>query len=240
MEIIKKHKVDLTGVLSADPGPVVQLAHSQGIITDREYNKVKNITDPEEKVIELLDRVSTKSDQKCQAFLGILREVHDTYPRLKDLFTDAKESDISFSAAAQDTPDGFPYGVMSDAEKIKKADSIVQGHVHHCVQVDGGSNAIAPFIMSPVVSDFNMQVNIKTSSVCSSNKPMPSSPTADEGNAKRKRTADEGNAKRKCGTHFEVRATDGSNVVAPVMMSEKVGRINMPINIDQSQGSSVE
>ncbi|KAK1165611.1 hypothetical protein AOXY_G14191 [Acipenser oxyrinchus oxyrinchus] len=126
MEIIRKHKVDLTGVLSADPGPVVQLAHSRGIITDREYNKVKNITDPEEKVIELLDRVRTKSDQKCQAFLGILREVHDTYPRLKDLFTDAKESDISFSAAAQDTPDGFPYGVMSDAEKIKKADSIVQ------------------------------------------------------------------------------------------------------------------
>lgn len=126
MEIIKKHKVDLTGVLSADPGPIVQLAHSRGIITDREYNKVKNITDPEEKVIELLDRVRTKSDQTCQAFLDILRELHDTYPRLKDLFTDAKESDISFSAAAQDTPDGIHCGVMSDAEKIKKADSIVQ------------------------------------------------------------------------------------------------------------------
>ncbi|XP_033871568.3 uncharacterized protein si:dkey-10c21.1 isoform X1 [Acipenser ruthenus] len=126
MEIIKKHKVDLTGVLSADPGPIIQRAHSQSIITEREYCKVKNITDPEEKVIELLDRVRTKSDQTCQAFLDILREVHDTYPRLKDLFTEAKESDISFSAAAQDTPDGIHCVVMSDAEKIKKADSIVQ------------------------------------------------------------------------------------------------------------------
>lgn len=98
MEIIKKHKVDLTRVLSADPGPIVHRAHSRGIITDREYCKVKNITDPEEKVIELLDRIRTKSDQTCQAFLDILREVHDTYPRLKDLFTEAKESDISFSA----------------------------------------------------------------------------------------------------------------------------------------------
>ncbi|XP_041119216.1 uncharacterized protein LOC121323541 [Polyodon spathula] len=126
MEIIKKHKVELTGVLSADPSPVVQLAHSRGIITDREYIKMKSITDPEERVIELLDRVSTKSDQTSQDFLDILREVHDTYPRLKDLFTDAEESDSSFSAAAQDTPIGNYCRVVSDAEKIKKADSIVR------------------------------------------------------------------------------------------------------------------
>ncbi|KAK1165612.1 hypothetical protein AOXY_G14192 [Acipenser oxyrinchus oxyrinchus] len=102
-----------------------------------------------------------------------------------------------------------------------------KGDVHHCVQVDGGSIAIAPFIRSSVVSDFNMPVNIKTSSVCSSNKPMPSSTSADKGNSNGQR-----------GNHFEVRTTNGSNVVAPVIMTGKVGGINMPINIDQSTTSS--
>ncbi|XP_058888164.1 uncharacterized protein LOC117401517 isoform X4 [Acipenser ruthenus] len=101
-----------------------------------------------------------------------------------------------------------------------------KGHVYHCVQVDGGSNAIAPCIMSSVVSDLNMPVNIKTSSVCSSSKPMPPS------------SADEGNSKGQHGRHFKVHATNGSNVVAPVIMSGKVFGINMPININQSTTSS--
>ncbi|XP_041119215.1 uncharacterized protein LOC121323540 isoform X2 [Polyodon spathula] len=101
-----------------------------------------------------------------------------------------------------------------------------KGNVHHCVQADGGSIAIAPFIQSSAVSGFNMPVNIKSSHVCSSNKPMPSS------------SADKGKSKGQSGTQFEVRATDGSNVVAPVIMSGKVDGIYMPINIDQSTTSS--
>ncbi|XP_033858184.3 uncharacterized protein LOC117401517 isoform X1 [Acipenser ruthenus] len=161
-----------------------------------------------EKKIDCLLEFIVEKEERCKEFLEILRTVQDRYPQLQRLFGESGK-----------------------------------GHVYHCVQVDGGSNAIAPCIMSSVVSDLNMPVNIKTSSVCSSSKPMPPSPTADC-NAKQKRTADEaasadeGNSKGQHGRHFKVHATNGSNVVAPVIMSGKVFGINMPININQSTTSS--
>ncbi|XP_066544366.1 uncharacterized protein LOC136711798 [Amia ocellicauda] len=85
MDIIKKHKVDLISWLSAQPSWILQCSHSKSVLTDREYKDLKNETNPEKMVIDLLDRIMGKSDKYCQCFLDILcqEDVKDTYPQLR-------------------------------------------------------------------------------------------------------------------------------------------------------------
>ncbi|KAK6483184.1 caspase-8-like [Huso huso] len=92
MEIMRKYKTKLTELLYVDPVPILQLAQSKDIITDREYKKMKCISDSEKQVIELLDTVMWKSSNVCQDFLKILKNVQDTYPQLVELFREIEET----------------------------------------------------------------------------------------------------------------------------------------------------
>ncbi|KAK1166200.1 caspase-8-like [Acipenser oxyrinchus oxyrinchus] len=92
MEIMRKYKTELTELLYVDPVPILQLAQSKNIITDREYKKIKCISDSEKQVIELLDTVMWKSSNVCQEFLKILKDVQDTYPQLVELFPEIEET----------------------------------------------------------------------------------------------------------------------------------------------------
>ncbi|KAK1165609.1 caspase-8-like [Acipenser oxyrinchus oxyrinchus] len=91
MEILRAYKTKLTELLYVDPVPILQLAQSKKIITDREYNKMKCISDSEKQVIELLDKIMGKSSNVCQDFLKILKDVQDTYPQLVELFSEIEE-----------------------------------------------------------------------------------------------------------------------------------------------------
>ncbi|MGH0116211.1 UNVERIFIED_CONTAM: hypothetical protein FKN15_000138 [Acipenser sinensis] len=97
MEIMRKYKTKLTELLYVDPVPTLQLAQSKKIITDREYKKMKCISDSEKQVIELLDTVMGKSSTiVCQDFLKILKNVQDTYPQLVELFREIEETPSAY------------------------------------------------------------------------------------------------------------------------------------------------
>ncbi|MGH0117650.1 UNVERIFIED_CONTAM: hypothetical protein FKN15_041842 [Acipenser sinensis] len=114
MEIIRAHKVELIGWLRSDPVPILQHCHSK-ILTDREYDSIKCLQNPEQLVIKLLDIILRKSDQACQDFLNILKSVTDTYPQLEqwlrkiqEIKTDASLSyEVSQGRITNQVPDAY-------------------------------------------------------------------------------------------------------------------------------------
>ncbi|KAM8748440.1 uncharacterized protein AB9X84_013600 [Acanthopagrus schlegelii] len=89
VKMITNHKVDLINRLMADPSFILQHVQAKEIITDREYQRVKSVTQPEEKVTELLDCVISKGEDYCSRFLDILKvpNVVQTYPQLRGIMT---------------------------------------------------------------------------------------------------------------------------------------------------------
>ncbi|XP_030283082.1 uncharacterized protein LOC115587419 isoform X2 [Sparus aurata] len=89
VKMITSHKVELISRLMADPSFILQHVQAKEIITDREYQKVKSVAQPEEKVTELLDCVISKGEDYCSRFLDILKEtdVLETYPQLEGMMS---------------------------------------------------------------------------------------------------------------------------------------------------------
>ncbi|XP_031152379.1 uncharacterized protein si:dkey-10c21.1 isoform X3 [Sander lucioperca] len=89
VKIIKNHKVELEECLRADHSFILQHVHAKHIVTDRQYQRLKNISQPEECVIELIDQVIARGQESCSLFLEVLKEpdILQTYPQLK-LFTE--------------------------------------------------------------------------------------------------------------------------------------------------------
>lgn len=88
VEMIKKHKVKLTDCLRADASFIMQHVAARGIITDREYQRLRETSQSEDAVIELLDKLIHKDEASCSRFLEVLKdpEVLSTFPWLRVWF----------------------------------------------------------------------------------------------------------------------------------------------------------
>ncbi|KAK1173873.1 NACHT, LRR and PYD domains-containing protein 3-like isoform X1 [Acipenser oxyrinchus oxyrinchus] len=80
--LLRKWKVALIEVLSMDPSPVLQHSDSRGLLSRLQYNKIKAIQDPAEKIESLLDLIIDKGNGMAQVFLELLKIVQKDYPRL--------------------------------------------------------------------------------------------------------------------------------------------------------------
>uniref|UniRef100_A0A8D0D254 CARD domain-containing protein n=1 Tax=Sander lucioperca TaxID=283035 RepID=A0A8D0D254_SANLU len=85
VEIIIKHKLELVECLRADHSFILQHVHTKRIVTDRQYERLKHISQPEERVTELIDQVIAGGQESCSLFLKVLKEpdILQTYPQLK-------------------------------------------------------------------------------------------------------------------------------------------------------------
>ncbi|KAG7237044.1 hypothetical protein INR49_032871 [Caranx melampygus] len=87
VRIIKQHKVELIACLGADQSFILQHVHASDIVTDREYNKLKDSNTRETAVIELIDQVIAKGQNFCSRFIQVLKkpEIICTYPQLEEM-----------------------------------------------------------------------------------------------------------------------------------------------------------
>uniref|UniRef100_UPI0037E8FC86 uncharacterized protein n=1 Tax=Semicossyphus pulcher TaxID=241346 RepID=UPI0037E8FC86 len=87
VKLITEHKVELIDCLRADHSFILQHVHAKHILTDRQYQNIKHISQPERSVTDLIDQVMGKGQESCCLFLKVLREpdVLGTYPQLKDI-----------------------------------------------------------------------------------------------------------------------------------------------------------
>ncbi|XP_076133006.1 uncharacterized protein LOC143115041 [Alosa pseudoharengus] len=82
--LLRKLKPKLIDILTADTDLLLQHTDSQGLLTRREYTHVKSITNPSNKVRELLDYVIQKGSSKSWGLIHLLqeKEMQETFPRL--------------------------------------------------------------------------------------------------------------------------------------------------------------
>lgn len=87
VKMITEHKVELIECLMADHSFILQHVHAKHIVTDRQYQNLKHISQPEETVTNLIDQIILKGQRSCSLFLEILKEpdVLRTFPQLKEI-----------------------------------------------------------------------------------------------------------------------------------------------------------
>lgn len=87
MRTIRQHKVELIDCLMADHSFILQHVHACDIVTDREYNKLKDSDTREKAVTELIDQVLAKGQNSCSRFIQVLKmpEILCTYPQLVEM-----------------------------------------------------------------------------------------------------------------------------------------------------------
>ncbi|XP_035517585.1 uncharacterized protein LOC118328088 isoform X1 [Morone saxatilis] len=87
VKIITEHKVELIVCLMADHSFILQHVHAKQIITDRQYQNMKHISQPEKTITNLIDQVICKGQETCSSFLEVLKQpdVLTTYPQLKHI-----------------------------------------------------------------------------------------------------------------------------------------------------------
>lgn len=86
MRRIRQHKVELIDCLMADHF-ILQHVHACDIVTDREYNKLKDSDTREKAVTKLIDLVIAKGQNSCSRFIHVLKkpEILHTYPQLVEM-----------------------------------------------------------------------------------------------------------------------------------------------------------
>ncbi|XP_053095675.1 uncharacterized protein LOC113524415 isoform X2 [Pangasianodon hypophthalmus] len=89
VETVHNNKVFLIDTLT-DASIVLQHVQNDNIITTRDYNNLNQPNHTHEQIIiKLLDNVTNKGNDACHKFLRLLekKELQETFPRLKELFT---------------------------------------------------------------------------------------------------------------------------------------------------------
>lgn len=83
-ELILKFKPRLIDALCGDADFVLQHCHSLNLLTQRQYDQVKNNTVPSEKVRDILDSIMANFRKGDQRFLNLLREseMQEMFPKL--------------------------------------------------------------------------------------------------------------------------------------------------------------
>lgn len=101
--MITEHKVELINCLKADHSYILQHAHVKQIITDTQYQdiKEKSPSTPRETVTDLIDDVIFKNGpESWTAFLEVLKlpDVLSTYPQPKEIMNKMLRSNSGRSA----------------------------------------------------------------------------------------------------------------------------------------------
>lgn len=87
MKTITEHKLELIDCLRADHSLILQHVHAKHIVTDRQYQNLKHILQPEETVTNLIDKLIVNGQNSCSLFLEVLKEpdILETYPQLREI-----------------------------------------------------------------------------------------------------------------------------------------------------------
>uniref|UniRef100_A0A3Q1HY58 CARD domain-containing protein n=1 Tax=Anabas testudineus TaxID=64144 RepID=A0A3Q1HY58_ANATE len=85
--MIRQHKEKLVDCLRSDCSFILQRAQVKELVTDRQYQNLKDISQSEQTVIDLIDRLMSNGQKSCTLFIEVLKEpeVLRTYPQLKDI-----------------------------------------------------------------------------------------------------------------------------------------------------------
>lgn len=88
--ILRRNKTSIQRILSGDHKLILNKVYENNIITEREYNNLKGIykENVEGHIIELVDKVMDKGDERCQHFLDLLEtddDIKETFPNLKSI-----------------------------------------------------------------------------------------------------------------------------------------------------------
>lgn len=86
-KLIRSLKTDLIDTLREDPDFVLQHCHSLNILSNNEYNNIKDINNRSKQVRNILDYVIHKGNKSALEFLRLLRrqDMQDTFPKLEVL-----------------------------------------------------------------------------------------------------------------------------------------------------------
>ncbi|XP_076733147.1 caspase-8-like [Maylandia zebra] len=92
-DIVRRNKTAIQTILSGDYRLILNKVYEKELITEREYNILKSIggKDVEGHIVELVDKIMSKGDDTCGAFLNFLQtdeDIKTTSPQLKDLKND--------------------------------------------------------------------------------------------------------------------------------------------------------
>lgn len=87
---VRRNKTAIQLTLCGDHRLILNKVHEKNLITGREYINLKNINkeDVEGHVVELVDKIMTKGEESCRAFLHLLQtdeDIKTTYPELKNM-----------------------------------------------------------------------------------------------------------------------------------------------------------
>uniref|UniRef100_A0A8C4E379 CARD domain-containing protein n=1 Tax=Dicentrarchus labrax TaxID=13489 RepID=A0A8C4E379_DICLA len=87
----------------ADHSFILQHVHAKHIITDRQYQYIKHISQPEDRITNLIDQVICKGQETCSSFLEVLKQpdVLRTYPQLKHITKNGLLSTVIFEQCAK-------------------------------------------------------------------------------------------------------------------------------------------
>lgn len=88
--IIQRNKTSIQSILSGDHKLILNKVYENKLITQREYNNLKGIykENVEGHIIELVDKVMDKGEERCQSFLDLLEtddDIKGTFPDLSSL-----------------------------------------------------------------------------------------------------------------------------------------------------------
>lgn len=89
-DTVRRNKTSIQRILSGDHKLILNKVYEQKLITDREYNNLKNIHKEtvEGHVVELVDTLMDKGEERCQQFLHLLEtdeEIKETFPNIKTI-----------------------------------------------------------------------------------------------------------------------------------------------------------
>ncbi|XP_060784860.1 uncharacterized protein LOC132891367 [Neoarius graeffei] len=137
MDIIISQKVKLITLLSEKKN-ILQYVQSRKLITRDQYKTLKEVSDPETQITDLLD-VITEEEGKCITFLDLLKKlgVHESIPELKKQISTVNTSAL--------TPAPQSSGQSSGSSV----------NIH----VADGSHLCTPIIIGSQVSGFSMNTN---------------------------------------------------------------------------------
>ncbi|XDV46346.1 hypothetical protein PO909_014254 [Leuciscus waleckii] len=86
-KFIQKHKPDLIQALMGDTEFLLQHCHARGILSNNEYNNIKDINIRSKQVRDILDYVIHKDNKHALSFLKLLKtqDMQETFPELQFL-----------------------------------------------------------------------------------------------------------------------------------------------------------
>lgn len=83
-KLIQRHKLELLEALIEDPDFLLQHCHARGILSNNEYNNIKDINTRSKQARDILDYVILKDNKHALTFLKLLKtpEIQETFPKL--------------------------------------------------------------------------------------------------------------------------------------------------------------